>query len=715
MAGGLSKTVLIVDDDTSFRALLADILGSRGLESVQARTGREASSIMSSGNPMLAIVDYRLPEIDGMTWVNSIREAGRNFPIIFLSGVWFDEKTFNRLRNILRVALILRKPIVPELFLQQIESLLPAQAMVKQTSMALSEGEIVSLQAIEEVDKQIESTENDAAALDQLRHVRSRLEREEKIATARANYANELAESWQKLSRAVSLVQTDSENVDARSEAVHLAHKIRGTAGSIGYKTAGEAAGKIEDLMRGLDPTDTLREVIWTEIFRSLAEGETAIRNSLDRTKEPAAQSDGPAPSNILLVGSEDKYRRIIYGLNTDWPVKIELTENQASALQKSKKMSFDAGIIDLGAVGKENLFELTKEIREIPGHEALPLSFICPEEDLLNPVDLAYAGCSLEIKGAVDKEVLETAINKLLTCRHLQKIRILTVDDDEVLTKFISTILSAEGMVVKPLNKPILIMEAMDQFKPDLVLLDVMMPGLSGYDVCRMLRTSEQWKTLPVLFLTSKSDQEGRAAAYQAGGNDFLSKPVLAEELITRVKAQLHIATTMKRTPDKDPTTGALKSDDFIGAAKVMLEHAQESQLNMTYCHLGLDDFVRLTFDHKWTSVQGALITLGKLLHTRFKAEDLRGRMGEDTFTLAIAGEKIETVADALQGLFIEFVDIEMPSETMGTFKATFSAGLAEYPADGETVEDLLNSANQRLLAARLERHGIIASAGMG
>lgn len=715
MASDISNTVLILDDDTSFRALLADLLNSRGLEVVEARSAKEATSILNMGNPLMAIVDYKLPEMDGMTWVTQVREVNRNFPIVFLSGVWFDERTFNWLRNILKVSLILRKPVVADLFLQQVESLLPAQMMSKQhTSKAVPVPvvEQSSTARLEEVDKKIESAKDDAEALNQLRQERSKLERERKIAAARAIYAKELVQHWQELSQTVSLTQKEPDNNDARNQAILVAHKISGTAGSIGLTRVGELAAKIEELLSGLDPTDTLREVLWTEIFRALADGEMAVRTILERIQEPSAQAADGHASRVLLVGNDTLYRSRLQGLKPDWPVDVELTESAAGALQKVKRMSFEAAIFDLEALGKDKMLELAKELRELPGHSALPLCFILRDSHLLSAAELAYAGCSLSLRKPPNKEDLEMIINKLLSSRQTQKPRILTVDDDEVLTKFISTILSAEGMLVRPLNKPILIMDAMNQFEPDLVLLDVIMPGLSGYDVCRMLRAEERWETLPILFLTSKSDQEGRAAAFQAGGSDFLSKPVIAEELITRVKGQLHAAIAMKRKPAVDELTGALCSSDFMTAAKGMLEYAKENHQSMVFCLLSLDDFVRITFTHKWASAQTTLSTLGRLIQARFKAEDLRGRLGEDSLTLAFMGENVDTIGESMQYLLAEFADVKLPSETMGTFKTTFSAGLAEFPTDGGTIEDMLNTANQRLLAGRPEKRGVIAPA---
>src|SRR5271154_617100 len=104
-----SKSILVVDDDPEFRILVATVLRQRGLETVEASTAAEADAILKQITPLLCIVDYRLPENDGLTWITRLRETGRKFPLVFVSGTWCDQKTFNWLRNILKVSLILQK------------------------------------------------------------------------------------------------------------------------------------------------------------------------------------------------------------------------------------------------------------------------------------------------------------------------------------------------------------------------------------------------------------------------------------------------------------------------------------------------------------------------------------------------------------------------------------------------------------------------------
>lgn len=104
------KCVLVLDDDSSFQDLVGSLLTAHGYEIWPASTAAEASSFMEVRQPALLIVDYRLPVMDGITWISKLRERGINLPIIFVSATWCDAKTFNWLRNILNVSLIFANP-----------------------------------------------------------------------------------------------------------------------------------------------------------------------------------------------------------------------------------------------------------------------------------------------------------------------------------------------------------------------------------------------------------------------------------------------------------------------------------------------------------------------------------------------------------------------------------------------------------------------------
>ncbi len=705
-----SRSILIVDDDPDFRTLVGEILKSRGLEVIEASCGSDANNILRNTNPIMAIVDYRLPEIDGMTWITSLREAGRAMPLVFISRVWCDAKTFNWLRNILKVSLILQKPIQPELFLQQIESLLPTPIVqelkvINQNKPENNLDPAKMLMASSPID------EDNKLLLNQINDLRSKLERQNKLAEVKSNYAQGLSQSWEKLSAAIKTAHKEPKNAYLINEAKQIAHRLAGTAGSVGYAKIGEAAERIEDLLKNLDPSDTIQEIIWAEILQTLEDGEISVRNGVRTSGALTQEVETLAASQILLYGNKNEYKYIAAKtLNTMPPVHLEIADSLSSIMQTAKRTNFDAIILDLSMDNIENICELAANIRLLPGYRALPIGFIHQDSKTPKPAESILAGCSVLIPKPLQKTDIEQACKKLLSVAQIHKPRVLIVDDDEVLTKFIVSILGEEGFTVSILNNAIDIMNAVDSFQPDLVLLDVIMPGLSGYDICRKLRSHEQWKHLAIVFLTARNDQEGRAAAYHAGGNDFLSKPVLTQELIARVKSQIEQARQKNLIPNRDPLKGAMDCRDFMLTANKLSNECKKKDLPMTICLITLDDFVNFGIMHGMMSTQEAMSTLEKLLYTHFRAEDLRGRLGEDTFVLAFPGVRQPIIAEAINKLLLEYSTIKFSSHSVGHFKASFSAGICEYPTEAKNLQNLLNIAHQKLWQAKRLHPGTIA-----
>jgi len=118
---------------------------------------------------------------------------------------------------------------------------------------------------------------------------------------------------------------------------------------------------------------------------------------------------------------------------------------------------------------------------------------------------------------------------------------KILVVDDHPSSRMTAVALLSVEGYEVLEAENGSVALDCVIEMNPDLILLDVMMPGMDGYEVCRRLKQDEQTRLIPVVFVTALNDRRARLRGIEAGGDDFLSKPFDQLELSARVKSLVH------------------------------------------------------------------------------------------------------------------------------------------------------------------------------
>jgi len=157
---------------------------------------------------------------------------------------------------------------------------------------------------------------------------------------------------------------------------------------------------------------------------------------------------------------------------------------------------------------------------------------------------------------------------------------KILVVDDEPDVTDLLAYTLKAKGFSVEALNNPNASIGLARTFLPDLVILDVMMPELSGIQICRMLRADAQLKRVPVIFLTAKAEENDRIQGLESGADDYISKPFSTKELVLRVQAILRRASEGVLVPKKQLQAGGIVVD--VERHEVML-HGNPIELTAT------------------------------------------------------------------------------------------------------------------------------------
>jgi len=118
---------------------------------------------------------------------------------------------------------------------------------------------------------------------------------------------------------------------------------------------------------------------------------------------------------------------------------------------------------------------------------------------------------------------------------------RILIVDDDPHAVEILTRMLGREGYDCVSASGGVAALEMLGRQATDVILLDVMMPGMDGLQVCERLRQDETLRRIPVILVTAKDDMETRARGMALGVSEYLTKPINKRELFTRIESQLH------------------------------------------------------------------------------------------------------------------------------------------------------------------------------
>ncbi|UCS93503.1 response regulator transcription factor [Echinicola marina] len=138
-------------------------------------------------------------------------------------------------------------------------------------------------------------------------------------------------------------------------------------------------------------------------------------------------------------------------------------------------------------------------------------------------------------------------------------KIKVLVVDDEPDIIEILTYNLEKEGYDVKSANDGIKAVETASKFKPDVILLDIMMPNQDGVETCRQIRDMEELKNTFIIFLTARSEEYSEVAAFDVGADDYITKPIKPRALVSRISA------LFRRESKKEQDVSQIRIKDLI------------------------------------------------------------------------------------------------------------------------------------------------------
>ena len=147
---------------------------------------------------------------------------------------------------------------------------------------------------------------------------------------------------------------------------------------------------------------------------------------------------------------------------------------------------------------------------------------------------------------------------------------KVLVIDDEPDVTELVSYQLRAKGYHADTLNDPTQCIARVRSFQPDLIVLDVMMPHISGVQLCRMLRADSKFAAIPIIFLTAKAEEPDRVLGLEVGADDYICKPFSSKELLLRIQGILRRSATPEKEIPQHLEVGPITLDTERHQARV-------------------------------------------------------------------------------------------------------------------------------------------------
>ena len=351
-----------------------------------------------------------------------------------------------------------------------------------------------------------------------------------------------------RISKIINLWQATKNSDDKKESLIELyrvVHSLVGAGGTFGAKKVSKSAHKIEAILESIVDKEALVSLTSTEMatidsfLEKLSVDASAWKPSDIPFIEPVYRGSKDYDSIIYLVEDDALLAESIVAklerkkYNVVHYLTIEDFKSACSQLLPSvviMDIVFENSKID----GASAISDLTNQFENFP-----PVIFISVRNDMQVRLAAARAGACRYLSKPLDMNKLLQTLDSLTSKIDKDAYRVLVVDDDEDLLRYYESILKISGMEVETLSDPLNGLMKVEEFKPDLILLDIYMPGCSGIELAQVIRQDDEWSLTPIMFLSTEVNIAKQLTALSFGGDDFLVKPIEPEHLVTAIRAR--------------------------------------------------------------------------------------------------------------------------------------------------------------------------------
>lgn len=288
----------------------------------------------------------------------------------------------------------------------------------------------------------------------------------------------------------------------------------------------------------------------------------------------------------------------------------------------------------------------------------------------------------------------------------------LVAIDDDQDLLLLVRGAFEEAGWEVRTASDETALLQLLEMRTPDGIMLDVDMPEVNGFELCARLRQRAEFRDVPVLFLTSRSDPKDVATGLALGSEDYLVKPIALPELVTRVTSRVERSRLLLREAHYDPLTGLMNRRAIEQILAAVSVEARWADKEMAVAVIDLDHFKQVNDRYGHPAGDTVLKSVAERIAVNLRRSDHCGRWGGEEFLLvfprtdlAMALQVLHRVSDRVRASGIEVAPGESPA-------VTFSAGVAIGVPSDERGSNLVEAADEACYEAkRRGRNQIVAA----
>lgn len=526
----------------------------------------------------------------------------------------------------------------------------------------------------------------------------------EQLAALRKRYAADLPAKIQQIRTGFEALkgQWDRESL---STLHRQTHSLTGSGATFGYAEVSQAARNFEQSLKSLIEADELTALddwsSWSQLLDALEMASLVAAPVSAETSTPNLRRSVRAEQRLLFVVDDDtdlsREQRLQYELHGYKVREFHQFDELEDAIRSELPLAIIMDIMfpEGDLAGIHNIARLRAALVKFP-----PVVFASQREDIQARLEAVRAGAAAYFIKPLDLAVVLETIDRLTEQRDPAPFRILIVDDDESLAYHNALLLQRAGMDTRVLTEPTDILNTMGDFQPELVLMDLYLPGCTGIELAAVIRQEAAYVGTPIIFLSSETDVAKHLEAMRAGGDDFLIKPIGESHFLATVGARVRRARAITSVMMRDSLTGLLNHTAIEEQFMRELSLQQRNKGLLSYVMIDLDHFKQINDRYGHAMGDRVLRTLSRLLRQRLRQTDLIGRYGGEEFVVVLPGTDAATAVKMMNELREAFAAIRFASAGVD-FSATFSAGVASAPPvlDVVTIQD---KADQALYGAK-------------